>query len=156
MSTTAVIGLGIVVWVLVSVPAALVVARMIRLRDQRGQGLVDFSSDGAIQVRRELLGDGVAALALGLDDPPDVIAGQVGVPADRGLCGHAVVQHVADQRVGSGRSRSALAWGSRPYGRRCGACGDRPQLFALAAAVTVAVQAGCMFGAWLVARRARR
>jgi hypothetical protein len=37
MSTTAVIGLVIFFWVLVSVPAALFVARMIRLRDQRAQ-----------------------------------------------------------------------------------------------------------------------
>lgn len=107
------IGLGIVVWVLVSVPVALVVARMIRLRDQRK---VDFGSDGAIPVRRELLSDGVAALALGLNDPPDVIAGQVGGPAGRGLCaGHAVVEHVEDQRVGSAGSRSALAWEFRVF-----------------------------------------
>jgi hypothetical protein len=115
MSTTAVIVLGIVVWVLVSVPAALVVARMIRLRDQREQGLVDFGSDGALPVRRELLSDGVAALVLGLNDPPDVIAGQVGGPAGRGLCGHAVVAHVEDQRVGSAGSRSALAWEFRAF-----------------------------------------
>jgi hypothetical protein len=112
VSTAAVIGLGIVVWVLVSVPVALVVARMIRLRDQRK---VDFGSDGAIPVRRELLSDGVAALALGLNDPPDVIAGQVGGPAGRGLCGHAVVEHVEDQRVGSAGSRSALAWEFRAF-----------------------------------------
>jgi hypothetical protein len=88
-----VIGLGIVVWVLESVPVALFVARMIRLRDQREQGLVDFGSDGAIPVRRGLLGDGIAALALSLNDPPEVIAGQVDGPADRGLCSHTVVQH---------------------------------------------------------------
>jgi hypothetical protein len=37
MSTTAVIGLVILVWVLVSVPTGLFVARMISLRDQRAQ-----------------------------------------------------------------------------------------------------------------------
>ncbi|MGH3828874.1 MAG: hypothetical protein ACRDRS_00255 [Pseudonocardiaceae bacterium] len=38
MSMTAVIGLGIATWVLVAIPLALVVARVIRLRDRQSPG----------------------------------------------------------------------------------------------------------------------
>lgn len=36
MSTTVVIGLGILAWVLLAIPLALFVGRMIRLRDRQG------------------------------------------------------------------------------------------------------------------------
>jgi hypothetical protein len=38
MGTTAVIGIGILVWVLMAIPLALFVARMIKLRDRQRPG----------------------------------------------------------------------------------------------------------------------
>ena len=51
MATTAVIGLGVLTWVLVAVPVAVFVARMIKLRDrerpgQSGQRITDEGSSG--------------------------------------------------------------------------------------------------------------